>query len=89
VNVRPIDPRDQDSEVDHPAYRVLLYGTGAANWWEITGADVLEVVAWAEVQPDGQNGTFTVYATLHRAEGVELVRLHGPDPYRKPGTRRT
>ena len=50
--VSSVDPRDQTWEVTHPSYRVYFHNAhGAAEELEITGADVSEIIGWAEPYP--------------------------------------
>lgn len=74
----PVDPRDQTWELDRPAYRVHFHDVrGASDEYEVRGADVGEVLAWAEEQRGGR--TFVLYACVP-ADGLGLVRLYGSDP---------
>ena len=74
----PVDPRDQTWEVDEPAYRVHFHdGRGASDEYEVRGADVDEVLAWAEQARGGR--TFVLYACVP-TDGLGLVRLQGNDP---------
>jgi hypothetical protein len=53
MDVRPIDPRDIDTEVE-PRYRVYFWSAdrGRSDEFELTGvADVREALSWAESQP--------------------------------------
>jgi hypothetical protein len=55
VNVHhPVDPRDQTSEVDAPRYRVCFWNGSDSDEYEITGADVPEVLAWADRSAAGR-----------------------------------
>jgi hypothetical protein len=92
VRATPIDPRDQRRESDSPAYRVYFWqsvGSGeGSGWqseeWELTEADVDEVLAWADAQAGGR--TMSVWVVVHRdAGGVGLIRLAGIDPTADPG----
>lgn len=86
VTARPVDPRDQWWEVDHPAYRVYFFvqpdpgppSGWASDEWEITGADVDEVLTWARENADGRR--FIVYVRVDHGDGLGLVRLLGSDP---------
>ena len=56
----------------------------SAGEFEVTGADVQEVIAWAEATA-GSDRTYTLYARVQRREGEPgLVRLAGADPLRTP-----
>jgi hypothetical protein len=73
-----VDPRDQTWEVPHPKYRVYFHdASGASDEYEVEGADVPEVLAWAEAKRGDR--TFLLYACVAR-NGPGLLRLHGHDP---------
>ncbi len=47
VNIVGVDPRDQTWEVDAPRYRVYFHErSGASDEYEISGANVAEVLTW-------------------------------------------
>jgi hypothetical protein len=84
VDVHPIDPRDEDTGVDDPVYRVFFWerlddrsDSGfRSDEYEITeAADVRKVMEWAEANV-GPNRTFTLYAFVDRCQ----IRLMGRDP---------
>ena len=78
VEVIAVDPRDQTWEVDRPRYRVYFHDTnGASDEHEITGADVGEVIAWAETRRGPR--TYVLYVCVD-SDGLGLVRLAGADP---------
>jgi hypothetical protein len=57
VDVRPVDPRDIDTEVE-PSYRVYFWSAdrGRSDEFELTGAaDVREALSWAESQAQGRD----------------------------------
>ena len=73
-----VDPRDQTWEVDRPRYRVYFHdANGASDEHEIVGADVGEVIAWAEARRDTR--TYVLYVCV-ASDGLGLVRLAGADP---------
>ena len=85
MRVQPVDPRDTEWEVDRPAYRVYFWqqldGGVDAGWaseeWQIEGADVQEVLAWADA--DASHRAYGLYV-CSTCEGVPgLIRLNGPD----------
>ena len=82
----PIDPRDQTWEDDAPSYRVYLWNRSgsACEEWEISEADVTEVVAWADEHVG--DGTASIWIVQRRADGVGLIRLLGIDPTAPAGT---
>ena len=76
--VSSVDPRDQTWEVTHPRYRVYFHDAhGAAEELEVTGADVSEILGWAETERRGRTYVLYVCAPLN---GLGLVRLQGSDP---------
>ena len=94
MDVRPIDPRDTTWEIDKPAYRVYFWTRVpqpigfpmgiASEEFEVTKADVQEVIAWAEATA-GSDRTYTLYALVQRPEReFGLVRLAGADLLRTP-----
>jgi len=78
MDIRGVDPRDQTWEVSHPSYRVHFHdAAGASDEYEVTGANVAEVLAWAEARRGDR--TFVLYACVPH-EGLGLLRLEGSDP---------
>ncbi|MGA3214833.1 MAG: hypothetical protein ABSD97_03985 [Acidimicrobiales bacterium] len=78
MKVRRVDPRDQTWGVDQPSYRVYFHDPrGASDEYEVNGADVVKVLAWAEAWRAGR--TFVLYACVPH-DGLGLVRLVGTDP---------
>lgn len=76
--VSSVDPRDQTWEVTHPRYRVYFHDAhGAAEELEVTGADVSEILGWAETERRGRTYVLYVCAPLN---GLGLVLLQGSDP---------
>lgn len=80
MNVEPVDPRDQTEGVDAPRYRVYFWHGSHSEEYEVTGADVHEVLAWANLSAAGR--TYSLWACLPANDeaGVKLVRLAGWDP---------
>ena len=80
MQVTRVDERDSGWEEDHPRFRVYLHGSGetSTGGWtdthDITGADVLQVVDWAQRQA----GDRLTYA-------VALVRDDADEERRNPG----
>jgi len=72
-----IDPRDAAWEVPNPSRVYFHDSRGASDEYEVDGADVSEVLTWAEKRRCDQ--TFVLYAYLPR-DGLGLLRLHGCDP---------
>ena len=83
MHVEPLDPRDVSWELDRPAYRVVFWSPFAGGGWssdtfEITGADVADVIAWAEERGD----RYVLYVCTDNDDGKGLLRLAGTDPTR-------
>lgn len=86
VQAMPIDPRDQQWQSDSPAYRVFFWqsrGSGELSGWEseewqLTEADVDEVLAWAGSRAAGR--TMSIWVVHQDADGIGLIRLAGIDP---------
>lgn len=68
ISIVPVDERDSGWEDSRPRFRVYLHGSGETEthgWtatYDITGADVLQVIDWAQAQ-----------ATDRRTYAVALV----------------
>ena len=83
VNIRPVDPRDTQWEIDHPTYRVYFFdvAAGRSDEFELDDADVSDVLAWADEHASGRQ--YAVYLRLAPPEGSPgLLRLLGDDPFR-------
>ena len=65
VSIVPVDERDSGWENDRPRFRVYLHGSAessTAGWtatYDVTGADVLQVIDWAQIQA-GEGRTYAV-----------------------------
>lgn len=82
MDARRVDPRDQAWKVDTPEYRVYFHdAAGASDEHAITGADVAEVLHWAEAHRAGR--TFVVYACVPH-NGLGLIRLADSAPRAAP-----
>jgi hypothetical protein len=87
LDVRPVDPRDEQGEVWNPAYRVYFWRSPGASFgyqsreFELTGGDAPAVFAWAAANA-ANDETYTVYARVDTPRDVTLVRLAGDDPTR-------
>lgn len=78
VDVRGVDPRDRTWELEQPQYRVYFHDDGGrSDEYELSGADIAEVMTWAESQRAGRS--YVLYACVPQ-EGLGLVRLAGTDP---------
>lgn len=73
-----IDPRDQTVQIDAPSYRVYFWtDDGAKEEWELSGADLFEVLEWLRSTADGRS--FSLWAVTRSPGEVCLVRLQGID----------
>jgi len=78
MDIKGVDPRDQTWEISQPRYRVYFHDSdGASDEYEVDGADVSEVMRWAE-NTRGKR-SFVMYACVPN-DGLGLLRLHGSDP---------
>jgi hypothetical protein len=65
VQIFPVDERDSSWEIETPRFRVYLHGSGETTthgWtatYDITGADVLQVIDWAQRQA-GDSLTYAI-----------------------------
>lgn len=89
MRASPIDPLDQASEIDDPAYRVYFWtGSAGSLWscseWELAEADIDEVLDWVKAHANGR--LHSLWLALRRPDGVQLVRLRGIDPTAEPST---
>lgn len=85
VIASPIDPRDQTSEVDDPAYRAYFWDSpGACDEWELTRADLDEVLDWVRANSNGR--PHSLWVVVRSDQDVELIRLRGVDPPADPST---
>jgi len=80
VIVVGVDPRDQVEQVDEPRYRVYFWQDGASDEYQLTGADVHDVVAWADRNAAGRTYSLSACLPVPGLEVVKLVRLAGWDP---------
>lgn len=77
MRVRQVDERDSGWEDPAPRFRVYLHGSGEASthgWtdtYDITGADVLQVIDWAQCQA-GDRLTYAVALVRDDAERERL-----------------
>ena len=78
MRARPVDPRDTYWEQDDPVYRVHFWQGQISSEWEVDGADVDEVLNWAQEHAQGRS--FVLYARIVKNDGPGLIRLLGTDP---------
>lgn len=78
MDVTKVDPRDQTWELDAPRYRVYFHDEAGTSYeHEISGADVDEVIAYAEQKRGSRS--YVLYACVPQ-DGIGLIRLAGSDP---------
>lgn len=78
VHARTVDPRDETWEIDRPRYRVYFHDRQRASFeYEIEGADVADVISWAESERRGRSYVLYVCTDV---DGLGLLRLAGRDP---------
>lgn len=85
MRARTIDPRDQTSQVDDPTFRIYFWtdGGGAKEEWELSEADLDEVLAWIPSHANGR--AHSLWAVTREAGDVCLIRLRGIDLDTDPG----
>ncbi|WP_196942905.1 hypothetical protein [Streptomyces sclerotialus] len=85
MHVRGVDPRDTTWEQDAATYRAYFWdgSANASDDYEVTGADVEEVLAWAHVKAEETGSAYTLYVRVTDEGGPGLVRLSGVagDPF--------
>jgi len=86
MDVTEVDERDSSWEDPSPRFRVYLYedhhGSYGTRTYDITGADVLEVIRWAQDNIRGEDGLIAVALVESQHHGEEsrgLVWLLGSD----------
>jgi hypothetical protein len=89
MQAQPVDPRDERWGVSKPAYRVYFWerltpdpanNAWRSDEWRLGGADVDEVLNWAQARAAGRQFVVYVEATCAQPDGLGLVRLLGADP---------
>ncbi|MFI9024568.1 hypothetical protein [Streptomyces sp. NPDC053560] len=85
MHVREVDPRDTTWEQDDATYRACFWDRSAkaADDYEVTGADVDEVLAWARAKAAETGSAYTLYVRVTDEGRPGLVRLSGVagDPF--------
>jgi hypothetical protein len=83
VKVEAVDPRDTTWEDYHPVFRVYFWREvhgWSSDEYEVTNADVAEVLDWAWSQLPAKGTEFAVYLRRWEAHEPGLVLLVGRDP---------
>ncbi|QDQ15881.1 hypothetical protein [Streptomyces spectabilis] len=85
MHVRGVDPRDTTWEHDAATYRAYFWdrASTASDEYEVTGADVEEVLAWARAKAAETGSACTLYVRVTDEGRPGLVRLGGVagDPF--------
>jgi hypothetical protein len=82
IEIERVDERDSTWEDDRPRFRVYLHGSGAEStfgWtatYDITGADVLQVIDWAQRQA-GDSRTYAVALVRDDVAAEQLTPGYG------------
>lgn len=64
---------------DAPSYRVYCWpGSRAKEEWELSGADLYEVLEW--IRSSARGRSYSLWVTTRPPGNVCLVRLQGIDP---------
>lgn len=78
-----IDPRNHTLQVDDPKYRVYFWAEdGTKQEWELSGADLDEVLEWIPVHSQGRSRSLR--AVMRLPGEVCLIRLQGIDLDTRP-----
>ena len=79
MKTRLIDPRDANTEVDDPTYRVYFWANGASakEEWELSETDIDSVLQWIPLHSGGRS--HSLWAVTRSLGDVTLVRLRGID----------
>ena len=81
VQINPVDPRDTRWEVHAPSYRVYFWSDGVSDEYEVTEADVPEVLAWADAEAQRSHRTYVLWLRSEGRDGEPgLIRLAGDQP---------
>ncbi|WP_328386947.1 hypothetical protein OHS81_25325 [Streptomyces sp. NBC_00400] len=85
MHVRGVDPQDVTWEQDGATYRAYFWDRSAraSDEYEVTGADVEDVLAWARAKAEETGSAYTLYVRVTDEGRPGLVRLSGVagDPF--------
>lgn len=91
MHVEPVDERTSEWADHRPRFRVYLFDGGGepgssldTSTYDVTGAEALEVIAWAEEQA-GDHGLYAVALVGDRGGRKGLTWLQGIDANAAPG----
>ena len=89
MRIEGVDPRDMRWESRSPAYRVYFCTDGGTDEYEVTEADVPEILDWAQAKATETGQNYVLYLRFEDpADGPGLIRLAGwelPSTERTPG----
>lgn len=92
MEIRRVDREDVSWTFDLPTYRVTFWEKkdervyASSSYDLVDWHNVREVVAWADENAPPRRH-YTVYALVHVAENIALIRLFGIDPTKHKGAR--
>ena len=85
MRVRGVDPQDTTWEQDDATYRVYFWDRSAraSDEYEVTDADIEEVLVWAHAKAEETGSAYTLYVRVTDEGRPGLVRLGGVagDPF--------
>ncbi|WP_030677377.1 hypothetical protein, partial [Streptomyces sp. NRRL B-1347] len=85
MHVRGVDPRDTTWEHDDATYRVYFWDRSAqaSDEYEVTDADVEDVLTWARTKAEETGSAYTLYVSVTDQGKPGLIRLSGAqgDPF--------
>lgn len=86
MDVQLIDPRDSVWEIHDPVFRISFHGPGSEATYELRGAELDEVRAWADANGARHWGDWcAIYVVVPEKDGrVGLVHVAGDPPARDP-----
>lgn len=90
MHVEPVDERTSEWEDHRPRFRVYLFEPSdtmtsfRTSTYDVTGAEALEVISWAEEQV-GEQGLYAVALVGERGGRKGLIWLQGIDANDGPG----
>lgn len=90
MEIRRVDREDVRWTFDLPAYRVSFWERKDQRVYACSSFDLIgwhnvrEIIAWAD-ENASPNRHYTVYALIHLAEDIALIRLFGIDPTKHKG----
>ncbi len=78
MNIAGVDPRDTSWEQHSATYRVYFWERGRSDEYEITEADIPEVLTWADDEARRTGRTYVAWVCIDDPQQSSgLVRLAG------------